>query len=176
MSAIAEKYARAIRSSHLETGRWFEPGDLDAIIAAGYVSDGIGTDLIRLRSERDSISRLPGARLAFPLLKSMARTRERITRYAAQESGYPEDAPELIAIIGKVLDLFLDPMCPPCGGTGKVGAYGSAMPMCPTCRGSTKRDVTWPSDEAEQFAGWLQSQMESKVDAALRKMSRLLRD
>ncbi len=173
--SVAEKYLRAVRSSHLETTRWFEVGDLDAIIAAGCVPDGLGTDLIRLRSERDAISRLPGARLAFPLLKSMARTRERLTRYAAAECNLEESSPELAAIIGKVLDLFLDPMCPPCGGTGKVGAYGSAMPMCPTCRGSTKRDVMWPSDEAEQFAVWLQSQMESKVDAALRKMSRLLR-
>jgi hypothetical protein len=173
--SVAETYARAIRSSHLETTRWFETGDLDALIAAGMISDGIGTDLIRLRSERDSISRLPGARLAFPLLKSMARTRERLTRYAAQEADCAEDAPELRAIVGKVLDLFLDPACPPCGGTGKTGAYGSAMPMCPACRGSTKREAMWPTDESQALAEWLQGQMEMKIDAALRKMARLLR-
>ena len=173
MSAILEKYSRAMRSSHLEMK--VEPGDLDVLIAAGMVADGIGTDLIRLRTERDAISRMPGARLAFPLLKSMERTRARLTKYAAQESGCDEADLAFQAVIGKVLDLYLDPNCSPCGGTGKIGAYGSAMPMCPTCRGSTKRAAMWPTEEAEGLADWLQAQMESKVDSALRKMSRLLR-
>jgi hypothetical protein len=173
MMGVVEKYVRATRSSHLEMK--VEPGDLDVLIAAGMVADGIGTDLIRLRCERDAISRLPGARLAFPMLKSMARTRARLLKYASEESGYSEASVELQAVIGKVLDLFLDPNCVPCGGTGKTGSYGAAMPMCQACRGSTKREAIWPNSELEHLAGWLQSQMESKIDSALRKMHKLLR-
>jgi hypothetical protein len=171
--SVAEKYLRAARSSHLEMK--VEAGDLDVLIAAGMVQCGIGTDLIRLRSERDSTSKLPGARLAMPLLKSMGRTKERLTRYAADELHLDASSEALAAIISRVIDLYLDPTCQPCSGTGKTGAYGAAMPMCQACRGSTRRDVMWPDKEAEGIAQWLQARMEEKVDSALRRMARLLR-
>jgi hypothetical protein len=51
---IDEAYARAIGSSHLEM-RPESTGDLDRIIAAGFVRDGLGTQLYRLRAEWDIV-------------------------------------------------------------------------------------------------------------------------
>lgn len=173
MGAIAERYARATRSSHLELK--VEACDLDVLVAAG-MSDGLGTDLVRLRSERDSISKLPNARLAYPMLKSMSRTRARLLKYASETSGYSEQSVELQTVVAMVLDLFLDPNCEPCGGTGKTGSYGAHQPMCNECGGSTKRKRMWPSAETEDLARWLMAQMDSKIDTALRRMQRLLRE
>ncbi len=172
---IAERYARAIRSSHLE---WkVEASDIDMLMAAGLVRDGIGTDLIRLRCERDSIGNLPGSRLASKMLRSLPATRARLLKYASEQSGYTEQSLELQAVVKTVLDLFLDPQCPPCGGTGKIGAYGSAMPMCPTCRGSTKRQAFWGDQpELEKLADYITAQMDAKMDAALHRIRKLLRD
>jgi hypothetical protein len=48
---IEERYARAMRSSHLEVTE--HPGDVDKIIAAGWIRDGLATTLYRLRMEFD---------------------------------------------------------------------------------------------------------------------------
>lgn len=50
---IAERYSRALESHHLEVkeGR----GDVDLLVAAGWVHDGLGTKLYRLRSEWDAV-------------------------------------------------------------------------------------------------------------------------
>jgi hypothetical protein len=51
---IAERYSRAIGSSHLEV-RPDARGDVDLLIAAGFVHDGLGAALYRLRAEWDLV-------------------------------------------------------------------------------------------------------------------------
>lgn len=53
-ASIDEKYGRAIGSSHLAV-RPEALGDVDFIIAAGFVAEGLGTALFRLRSEWDVV-------------------------------------------------------------------------------------------------------------------------
>lgn len=174
MTSTAEKYLRAARSSHLQMS-YVEPGDIDMLIAAGTLTDGIGPSLLRLRAERDSISGMPNSRLLSRALTSMAGTRMLLIRYGSQNSNYPEDAVELRGIVDNVLDLFLEPGCPTCGGTGKTGVYGSPQSMCSTCGGSTRRKLMWPTEESEALAYWLAAQMEDKMAQSLRRISVLLR-
>jgi hypothetical protein len=54
MSAVEERYSRAIRSSHLEVTE--HPGDVDKLIAAGWLDDGFATTLYRLRVEYDGVA------------------------------------------------------------------------------------------------------------------------
>lgn len=64
---LAENYARACETSHLELNP-NERGAVDYIIAAGWVQDGLGVLLFRLRAEFDSIradQRHAEANLAF---------------------------------------------------------------------------------------------------------------
>ena len=57
MTATAERYARATRSSHLRMTE--EPGDVDTIVAAGMSRENMGTSLLRLQTQYDSTSRTP---------------------------------------------------------------------------------------------------------------------
>ncbi len=176
MSATEERYARAIRSSHLEcTDR---AGDIDALIAAGMVRDGIGPDLLRLRADYDSMSHLPGARNAIKLLKRMPHTRDRVLKFAediAAAKQFEFTPADLTAIVVRVIDLYLSPNCPPCGGTGLVGEFGSVRNTCPACGGAKRRSLMWDNDATERFVQVLQVRMESKVDSASRRISILLR-
>lgn len=51
---LAERYTRAIDSNHLEV-KPIERGAVDYLIAAGWVADGLGVMLFRLRSEFDAV-------------------------------------------------------------------------------------------------------------------------
>lgn len=188
MSAIEEKYARAVRSSHLECPL-DRPADIDVVLAAGMsahwrkkngdvVQEPIGVDLLRLRTDYDSVSGMPGGRKALALLKRMAPTRERLMHFAADIAlarRFDFTPDELQEIVLRVLDLYLDPSCPTCTGTGLVGEYGTVRNMCPACDGSKARRLMWEGDRAEQFAQVLQVRMSEVTDTARRRMQGLLR-
>lgn len=174
MSSIAERYARATVSSHLE---WkLESSDIDAIIAAGLIHDGIGPRLMRLRNEFDSISRLPGARNMIPRLKSSAMTIEWLMEFAqslALKRRMEIDDHALREIVARLVDLFLDPNCPTCDGRGMIGGYGTPQVICDTCSGAMKRQLLWEQD-IERFAKHLGDKMAEMVLIAGRKMTHLL--
>lgn len=52
MTNVEERYSRSIQSSHLEVTIY--PGDVDALIACGWVRDGLATTLYRMRVEFDA--------------------------------------------------------------------------------------------------------------------------
>lgn len=168
MSAIAEKYAKAISSSHLE---WrIEPGAIDVLTAAGLVEDTLGTCLLRLRAEFDSISTMPGARHMMPRLKSAGAVQRRLVALIIQRAKQPIDAHEIAA---KLLDHWLSPQCPSCTGRGEIGEYGKPRCICPACSGSKRRTLFWKHDE-QAFADMIGAEMESKVDSAGRRIRKLL--
>ena len=176
MTHIEERYAKAARSSHLECTE--HPGDIDTLIAAGMVREGIGVDLLRLRTDYDSISGMPGARRAMSLLRRMAPTRERFFRFAeelAATRGFSFRPAEIESISVRVIDLFLDPACAPCGGTGMVGEFGAVRVGCHACGGSRRRHLLWETEEVERFAALLELRMAEKIDAATRRIKALLR-
>lgn len=53
---VAERYVKALRSSHLEVDAETR-GDVDMLVAAGYVREGVGTALYRTRAEFDAVRR-----------------------------------------------------------------------------------------------------------------------
>lgn len=55
MTATAEKYARATRSSHLRMTE--ERGDVDTLVAAGMAREGLGVSLLRLRAQYAATAR-----------------------------------------------------------------------------------------------------------------------
>jgi hypothetical protein len=176
MSA-AESYSRATRSSNLKLDD-LEIGDLDWLIAAGMVQETLPTRLIRLRAEFDTISRSPYKRTLVKALRSYPLCRQELLSYCSVDRA-PKmriDDAQVDEIVVRVLDLFLDPTCPPCGGRGFSGGYGVPTIRCPVCRETGKRQYLWKNDTEEQFAGWLGSSMESMVDRALGEMRRKLRD
>lgn len=174
--SIAERYSRATRSSDLEMK--VEPSDIDVLIAAGLVRETLATRLIRLRAEFDAISHGPYSRTLRPALRGFQLARDHFMTYAIEAAptrGRGIDTHQAAEIAVRVLDLFLDPNCPPCGGRGFTGGYGVPTLRCPTCRETGKRQHLWKSDQQEQFAGWLLSSVEAKIDSAMGDMRRLLR-
>ena len=178
MAGIDETYARATRSSDLKLSE-HRSGDADTLIAAGLVRDGIGVDLLRLRADYDSVSGLPGGRKALALLRRMSPTLERLMAFAddlATSKRFDFTAADLRAVVVQVLDLYLDPNCPPCAGTGLVGDYGTVRNTCPACRGAKTRNLYWVNSDVARFAQVLRVRMDEKTDMARRRMQRLLRD
>jgi hypothetical protein len=173
VNATVERYQRAVQSSNLEVDE-LAPGDVDALIAAGLVRDGLGPSLIRLRSERDAVSKLPGARSLTPLLKSMTGVKLRMHQMAIDAAALLcPDLPEAEAkaVAERAIDFFLDPNCPPCGGTGIVGEYGKPQHTCNACRGTTRRQAYFGSrQDLEALFDRLMRVMEEKVDTAWRRI------
>lgn len=174
MNSTVERYQRAVQSSNLKVDE-LAPGDVDALIAAGLVRDGLGTSLLRLRSERDSVSKLPGARSLTPLLKSMTGTKGRMHEFAIDiAAGMTPNLPDVVvkAIAEKAIDYFLDPNCPPCGGTGVVGEYGRPQNCCSVCHGDKRRRAHWGDSQVAERALFerLMRNMEEKVDTAWRRI------
>jgi hypothetical protein len=175
MSA-AESYSRATRSSNLKLDD-LEIGDLDWLIAAGMVRESLATRLIRLRAEFDTISRSPYKRTLVTALRSYPLCRQELVDFVLERPPKMRiDDARVDEIVVRVLDLFLDHICPPCGGRGFSGGYGVPTIRCPVCRETGKRQHLWKNDVEEQFAGWLGSSMESMVDRALVAMRQKMRD
>lgn len=167
---VAERYSRAISSSHLE---WkVEPGAIDMLTAAGMIQETLGTGLLRLRAEFDSICTMPGARNMLPRLKSANSVRVRMLALVFDRGGVRgEAATELVA---KLLDQWCDPSCQVCTGRGSIGAYGEPQHICSACGGSKRRTLMW-SVEQQDFADDIAAAMEAMVDTAERRIRRLLR-
>lgn len=93
-------------------------------------------------------------------------------RYAARQ-----------AIIGKlagrVLDVLLDPLCPPCEGRAFTGGYdGKAVLVCRQCKGTPGRRTTddlGNSPEQNAFCEFLLSKCERMLSEVEQEMKALLR-
>jgi hypothetical protein len=72
-----ERYTRAVQSSHLELRE--TPGDVDALIAAGWIKEGMGPMLYRLHVEFDSVKAEHGL-----VLRNQQRAQEAIKALAKE--------------------------------------------------------------------------------------------
>ena len=174
-----EKYARAVNSSHLE----MRPG-MDAvsvIIAAGWVRDGLGTILYRLRTEYDcakgNLRRIANnetissadAHLVASQLKSLNSATLAVRRFAINSAKrhagrlryHGEDAPEIGT---RALGYWLDPLCHSCNGRGFLGGSGVPVEVCKHCHGSGGTLPRLSKSKAGQEFGYLLiSEFERKV-------------
>lgn len=186
-----EKYARAVNSSHLE----MRPG-MDAvsvIIAAGWVRDGLGTILYRLRTEHDcakgNLRRIANnetissadAHLVASQLKSLHSATLAVRRFAINSAKrhagqlryHGEDAPEIAT---RALAYWLDPLCHHCGGRGFCGGTGTPVEVCRHCHGTGRTQPRFSKSEAgQQFAYLLISEMERKTARVGEQIKRYLK-
>lgn len=222
MSArIEERYAKAVRSSHLEVTRSTEDGDLDLVIAAG-MAETMGVLLARLKGEWDgqkgqlAVYRKEQTRLlreaekltrdVNPETQAESRKQADWLRAEAEREGVTARAlilmemrslspakqaiynlamrqavkkacnsPEaaIAALVGRVLDVWLDRLCTPCDGRGSLGGYKAQRILCNKCGGSgSRRSAPISKDLSEQMFGlWLLGLMDTKCADALKKIS-----
>lgn len=152
--SITETYARATRSSHLEVK--MSGCDIDYIIAAGWVRDGLGPQMMRLRIEYDAArGALPKASargwvdraIVAAGLRSMTAASRALQAYAqvfAARAGFMAHAQErrhheVADVAVRVLHAWLDPACPHCAGRGFNGGYKEPVVLCAVCGGSASR-------------------------------------
>lgn len=183
---IAERYARATSSKRLHMVE-HSVGDLELLIAAGFIKEGLGTTLYRLRAEMDAVSRQETAQAAndetvrlllFMKLKSLKSVSTAVHAYALQSTvkrAYAGNEHQVADIVAKVMDVFLAPNCPRCEGRGYWGGYGTPQVLCPApirggCGTTGRRSLRGLDDAGRRFAHWLLSELERKlsyVDSAL---------
>ncbi len=237
-ASIKERYTSAIGSTRL-TLVAERTGDVDLLIAAGWVQDGLATQIYRLMAEFDTVRgevrvaqqeqvrlqdeltkhrkrhdigdhtsprgpmqttahRREGEALsaameqealqarAFALLqlKTLASTKQAVGRYADQQAtrrGLVSLSPlAVMAIVGKVLEVMLDPLCAGCQGSGKVGTFPNQYlhtgKGASFCGGSGRRKVDLAHDAAgESFGRWLLSDLERKAEGVDQRMRQFLR-
>lgn len=166
--SIAERYMRAIRSSHLEVED--APGDIDSILAAGMARETLGVMLYRLRAESDLHREFGQASVVASAVQSHAITAAKRLRLDRLEA-------EIRTVADQVLDVFLSPGCPTCSGRGFNGGYGAPQVLCPPCRATGKRVVEYGQDVIEhEFARWLLDDLTTKIQEAERQIRAKQRD
>lgn len=217
----AERYSSAVVTSHLEVKP--TAGDVDLLVAAGWVADTLGTSLYRLRVEFEACDlrsvqplrpeeapewthlegneaaaklwharehlrileefaarRVTAKALALLHLKSLRPTVEAVGVFAwflAGRERYAGEPATVNGIVGRVIDLWLDPICHHCAGRGFNGGFGVPLVICTHCGGSKVRRPRLAKSEAgHQFGLTLLSELDRKADKVARLMTRFLKN
>ena len=188
--SIGERYSAAIESSDLRV-RAEKRGDVDILIAAGWVGEGLGPMLYRLQVEFDLVRadvRGPGTLspieryLILEKMKTLRPARQALGSFVVEEAekwGAPWEPAVLRLLMGQVLDVFLDPTCHHCEGRGFHGGThrGEQQVLCRPCRGSSHRRDQIGKDAAQaHFGAHLLAQLERQLVDVERAMKRFLRD
>lgn len=227
---LPERYARAMQSTHLEV-LVDERCSVDLLVAAGWVKDGLGTMLYRLRTEYDAVRGVHRTALAalheaqahadqvrrearakegqgqaeqaarlrqiaahimrsadgealmakvqmLSQLKTLEPAKAALGRFAgitATRERYMQPDGEVMRIAGASLDVWMDPMCHHCNGTGLTGGVGVVAGICPHCGGTKLRVYRLHvTDEGHQFGRSLLSHMDRKTEHVAGRMRRFL--
>lgn len=135
-------------------------------------------------AEQEELAVLASAHsFAMLQLKSLSETRDVLHRWAEIEAtrrAYMLTDKEVSAMIGPILDIFIDANCYKCGGRGSTGKHGAPQRICPACSGVGKRHGRNDGREAKigrtqvqnDFAGHVLSEMDRMVEAAVSDMNR----
>lgn len=191
MTSVADRYARSITSSHLEVTEF--TGDVDALIAAGWVREGLATTLWRLRVEFDGVdkrvlrsnSSMTDRLLVLMHMKTLPAARNALggfVRGQALQANLELSQEERVRMCARILNQFLDQLCPACHGVRNKTIPGtgrlSAMP-CDACEGSGKQRLkfTGNTDAAEvKFTEAVLADLDRKMDRVGKLMKRFLRN
>jgi hypothetical protein len=192
MSQTPERYARATNSSHLRVQ--LQPGDIDAIIAAGWVKVGLSTHLARLMVEIDTVDQrlfvghgVEVSRVDWTMMRSrlpnLAPTVRELTKYAHRlaRERYPEvDVGQVLPIMHGVLAQLLLPVCPACHGRMFQvipDTPNLSHKACRACNGTGVRRLRTPGGRrGEEFAAALEAGVSSKMQVLFEVMARHLRN
>lgn len=185
---VAERYTTATRSSNLRVAER-RNGDADVLIAAGWSDDTLGSLLYRLHAEFDAVraevrqgplnqtERL----LILGRLKTLRETKVALGAFAIQQAtrrAYMQPDNVVLQLVGRVLDVHLDPLCHHCDGRGFVGGAhrGEKQVLCRPCRGTGHRKEWVGKDPSERwFARHLLCEMDRVLAATSGKIAKRLR-
>ena len=83
----------------------------------------------------------------------------------------------IAALVGCVLDVWLDKLCHRCDGRGFTGGYGTPRIGCKHCRETGSRRQSQLSDRASehQFGLWLLNVLDSKCNSSMAQVGRKTR-
>jgi hypothetical protein len=187
---IEERYIRSTNSSNLVVRPHWQPlGDVDPLIAAGWIKDGMGPMLYRLACEFDAVAaeaRKAAADdktamlLILMRLKTLPPARDALGRWAVIEATKGRflaitDA-TVLQLVGRILQSFLDPNCRACEGRGANGGYGAPQLVCRACRGSGKsRSALGSNAHEREFCAHMLAEMDRMLDEVDRLMRQFLR-
>ena len=109
-------------------------------------------------------------------LKTLTEAKQRVGALAlamSEKRKRPIEPELVLKLAGQVLDVFLDPNCHECDGTGKSGsAYlGEVERQCRVCKGvGHRRDIIGRGVSEVTFAAVLLGELQRQVSAAARGM------
>lgn len=95
------------------------------------------------------------------------------------EKGQPSLENVAAALTGRILDVFLDPTCPPCEGRGFNGGHhrGERQIICRACRGSgSRRDDVGKTPSERFLAALMLAEMSRKMTEAEKSIRRSLNE
>ena len=143
--------------------------------------DGEGAMLAEAIRQRTEAEVLTARCLILIHLKTLDRAKQAVAVHAlkiAKKHRFAE-RPEVIAkLVGRVIDVWLDPTCHKCDGTGWVssGYQGEATKACDACSGTGhRRERMGNSDASRWFSFILLGDIQREMAAAAGAMGRLLR-
>lgn len=186
---VAERYATATEAHSLKVDTE-RSGAADVLIAAGLAGDGLGVSLVRLRAEFDTArgavrgtgnSSLTEHMLALMRLRTLREVKEMVGDLSAKQAAVTGfRSRHLLAITGRVLDVFLDPLCHHCEGRGFNGGgrHEQTGPpaLCRPCGGSGHRAGAIGHTDAERaFSRHMLALLERSATRAEGEMARRLR-
>lgn len=188
---LDEKYTRAINATDL-TMVDSRAGSADLLAAVG-ISSGLGSLLLRLRTEYDQVAqdvRRAGndshteAVLIFMHLKTLREAKNALADYAlvmATKRRHMIPDRDVIVLTGRTLTAWLDVRCRKCIGAGVIGGYdGKRQIRCRACGGTgntaggvgkTEKEQRFCTDllrDMDQKSGYEAARDVSKNKAAVR--------
>ena len=149
---------------------------------AGVTEDFDGpalAQIIRRRSEGEIITE---RFLILQHLGTLRQTKMAVWSFAmvlADKQRFRQRGDVVQRLSAKALDIFLDPTCGACEGTGVVGSgyLGETMRVCDRCGGSAhRRDQIGSDARARWFGFLLLGDLQKEAESAARSMGRLLRN
>lgn len=88
-----------------------------------------------------------------------------------------EHSKRIAALVGQIMDVWLDRICHHCDGRGFTGGYGTPRLACRLCRetGSRRRSQLSDRTSEHQFGLWLLNVLDTKCNGSMAQMSRKVR-
>jgi hypothetical protein len=188
---VGERYSSAMESSNLRAEA-DSRGDVDLLIAAGWVPDMLGASLYRLAVEFDLVrmdlrhgknQNQTERWLVLSQLKSLRSTREELFAWACIEAtkrSFMEPDGTVRILVGQALDIHLDPTCHHCEGRGFTGGgrheQSGPQAICRPCRGTgSRRSHIGKTADQIDFAAHMLASMSEKMTVIEKMMGRFLR-
>lgn len=112
-----------------------------------------------------------------PSLEPAKRSLGEFAGWLAARQQFRAPAVIVMAIAGRALDSWLDPLCHHCTGRGFTGGYSAPMVLCKSCGGTGIRHPRLGKTDAEHaFGRALLVEMDRKAERVARSMARFLRN